>query len=137
MRVVGTCVAGLTSIEDLVPRLRNVGATNKVVGVQNMHYDILYRQLIRAIREEVGPEHWDEETEDAWEQAYLSITDLIKRPSKRLETEPLRGWGAVVLTACVYFCIVTPFRSSWDINKSLLLWTCSIILGLVLCCWIG
>ena len=110
MRVVGTCVAGLTSMEELIPRLRSVGATHKVVGVQSMHYDILYRHLIRAIREEVGPENWDEETEDAWEQAYLSITDLIKRPSKRLETEPLHGWGAVMLTACIYFTLVTPVR---------------------------
>ena len=110
MRVVGTCVAGLTSLEDLIPRLRSVGATHKRVGVQNMHYDILYRHLIRAIREEVGPENWDEETEDAWEQAYLSITDLIKQPSKRLETEPLHGWGAIMLLACIYFTIVTPIR---------------------------
>ena len=104
--MVGTCVAGLTSIEELVPRLRNVGATHKIVGVQSMHYDILYRHLISAIREEVGKD-WDAETENAWEQAFLSITDLIKRPSKRLETEPLQGWGVVMLLACLYFTLVT------------------------------
>lgn len=92
MRVVGTCVAGLTKIEDLIPRLRTVGATHKTVGVQPIHYDILYKHLIRAIRDEVGPDNWNQETEDAWEQAFLSISDMIKRPSKRLETEPLRGW---------------------------------------------
>jgi len=110
MRVVGTCVAGLTSIEDLIPRLRHVGETHKTVGVQSLHYDILYRSLVRAIREEVGPQNWDEETEDAWEEAYRSITDLIKRPSKRLETEPLRGWGLMLMMACAYFALVTPFR---------------------------
>lgn len=81
-----------------------------MVGVQNMHYDILYRHLIQAIRDEVGSGNWDQETEDAWEQAFLSITDLIKSPSKRLDTEPLRGWGIVMLSACIYFTIVTPFR---------------------------
>lgn len=30
MRTVGTCVAGLTTIQDLVPRLRTVGLTHKV-----------------------------------------------------------------------------------------------------------
>ena len=42
-------------------------------------------------------------------QAFLSITDLIKKPSKRLETEPIRGWGIVMIISCVYFTIVTPF----------------------------
>ncbi len=110
MRVVGTSVAGLTSLEELVPRLRQVGTTHKTVGVQNMHYDILFRHLMRAIRDEVGPENWDQETEDAWDQAFTSISDLIKRPSTRLETEPLRGWGIVMLVACVYFMFMTPFR---------------------------
>lgn len=110
MQVLGSAVAGKISVEDLVPRLRSVGATHKIVGVQNMHYDILYRHLVTAIREEVGPENWDQDTEDAWEQAFLSITDLIKRPSKRLETEPLMGWGTVMLAACTYFTLVTPFR---------------------------
>ena len=110
MRVVGTSVAGLTSLEDLVPRLRQVGATHKTVGVQSMHYDILFRHLMRAIRDEVGPDNWDQETEDAWDQAFTSISDLIKKPSTRLETEPLRGWGIVILVACTYFMFVTPFR---------------------------
>ena len=60
MRVVGTSVAGLTSLEDLVPRLRQVGATHKTVGVQSMHYDILFRHLMRAIRDEVGRDNWDQ-----------------------------------------------------------------------------
>lgn len=110
MRVVGTSVAGLTSIDELIPRLRQVGATHKTVGVQAMHYDILFRHLMRAIREEVGPDNWDQETEDAWDQAFTSISDLIKRPSTRLGTEPLRGWGIVMLVACAYFMLVTPFR---------------------------
>jgi hemoglobin-like flavoprotein len=110
MRVIGTAVAGKIGVEELVPRLRNVGATHKIVGVQNMHYDILYRHLVTVIREEVGPENWDQDTEDAWEQAFISITDLIKRPSKRLETEPLMGWGSVMMAACAYFTLVTPFR---------------------------
>ena len=50
MRVVGTSVAGLTNIEDLVPRLRAVGATHKTVGVQSFHYDILFRHLVNAIK---------------------------------------------------------------------------------------
>lgn len=110
MRVVGTSVAGLTSIDDLIPRLRQVGSTHKMVGVQSMHYDILFRHLMKAIREEVGPDNWDQETEDAWDQAFTSISDLIKRPSARLETEPLRSWGLVILSACTYFMVVTPFR---------------------------
>ena len=73
MRTVGTCVAGLTSIEDLVPRLRNVGVTHKMVGVQNMHYEILYRHLVEAIRDEVGCANWDQETEDAWESVSIAF----------------------------------------------------------------
>lgn len=110
MRVIGTAVAGKIRVEELVPRLRNVGVTHKVVGVQTMHYDILYRHLVMVIREDVGPQNWDQDKEDAWEQAFLTITDLIKRPSERLEVEPLMGWGTVMLTACTYFTLVTPFR---------------------------
>jgi hemoglobin-like flavoprotein len=110
MRVIGTAVAGKISVEELVPSLRNVGATHKIVGVQNMHYVILYRHLVAVIREEVGPENWDQDTEDAWEQAFVSITDLIKRPSKRLETEPLMGWGAVMMVACTFLTLFTPVR---------------------------
>ena len=54
MRVVGTSVAGLTNIEDLVPRLRAVGATHKTVGVQAFHYDILFRHLVNAIKVSEG-----------------------------------------------------------------------------------
>jgi hypothetical protein len=96
-----------------VPKLRAVGATHKTVGVQSFHYDILFRHLVSAIKEEViasDPNGWDADTEEAWCQAYQSIVDLIKRPSKRLETEPLRGWGAVMLVACMYFSLVTPMR---------------------------
>ena len=110
LRAIGSAVAGKISVEELVPRLRNVGATHKIVGVQNMHYTILYRHLVTVLREELGPENWDQDTEDAWDQAFISITDLIKRPSKRLETEPLMGWGTVMLASCIYFTLVTPFR---------------------------
>jgi hemoglobin-like flavoprotein len=108
MRIIGTAVAG--KVEQLVPRLRNIGATHKTVGVQNMHYVILCRHLVSVIREEVGPEIWNQDTEDAWEQAFVSFTDLIKRPSKRLETEPLLGWGAVMMVACAFFTLVTPVQ---------------------------
>ena len=119
MRTLGTCVAGLTSLEDLVPKLRSVGSTHKIAGVKPMHYEILYRQLVKAIKEEVGEDIWDEETENAWEAAYMSITDLIKRPSKRLGTEPLNGWGMLQAIVCLYFTLMTR-KYNWHLILSFL-----------------
>ena len=109
MRVVGTCVAGLERIDDLVPKLRRIGSTHRQSGVQDIHYDLMYRHLIRTLKDEIGSS-WDRETEDAWEQAFASITDLMKRPSTRLETEPLEGWGIAMAVACLYLMFFTPFR---------------------------
>lgn len=109
MRVVGTCVAGLNSIDDLVSKLRTIGKTHRQAGVQEQHYQLMYRHLISTLRDEIGSS-WDQETEDAWEQAFASISDLMKRPSTRLETEPLEGWGIYMAIACLYLMIFTPFR---------------------------
>jgi hemoglobin-like flavoprotein len=109
MRVVGTCVAGLTSMDDLVPKLRRIGSTHRQAGVQDWHYEIMYRHLISTLRDEIGS-RWDQETEDAWQQAFGSISDLMRNPSTRLETEPLEGWGITMAIACLYLMIFTPFR---------------------------
>ena len=120
MRVVGTCVAGLTSIDDLVPKLRRIGSTHRQAGVQDWHYEIMCQHLISTLRDEIGSQ-WDQETEDAWEQAFASISDLMKNPTSRLETEPLEGWGITMAIACLYLMIFTPFRLAGFLHGRVLL----------------
>ncbi|CAB9527030.1 Globin domain protein [Seminavis robusta] len=110
METVGVCVAGLSHLPDLIPTLRSLGKMHGSIGVQAFHYDAVYKHLMEAIAEHVGPENFDEDTRAAWEIVYRSLTQVMKNPNNVLQMEPLEGWGTVATAACGYLTIVTPLQ---------------------------
>jgi len=109
MRTLGDCVAGATSMEELVPKLRAIGKVHARVGVQQHHYDVLFRHLADAIAHALG-EQFDGETRQAWELVFRSLVSVIQHPYDLFQMEPLEGWGLINAIACSYMTIYTPFR---------------------------
>jgi len=110
MTAVGNCVAGLNDIESVVPALRSLGKTHRMAGVEDGHYKKLFKHLSGAIREKIGPTHWDEETAEAWELVYFSLARIMSRPVTPLEAEPVTGYHELLVATSLYMVVVTPFR---------------------------
>lgn len=110
MDAVGLCVQGINHIPDLIPTLRTLGTLHGSLGVQDFHYDVVYKHLMNAIEDEVGSKAFDKETREAWEIAYRSLTNVMKHPEAVLQIEPLEGWGVVNTVACGFLVVSTPFQ---------------------------
>ena len=110
MEAVGACVGGLTHLPDLVPILRTLGAFHDSLGVQHFHYDVVYKHLMDAMEAEIGPKAFDQDTREAWEIVYRSLTQVMKHPNAVLQMEPLEGWGICNAIACCYLVIFTPLQ---------------------------
>jgi hemoglobin-like flavoprotein len=117
MDAVGTCVAGLTYLPDLVPTLRMLGQMHASLGVQAFHYDVVYNLLMDAIEAEVGVANFDKETREAWGIVYRSLTTIMKNPDAVLQIEPLEGWGVVNTVACACLVIFTPLQMSGIVSN--------------------
>jgi len=59
METLGECVAGLTQLDEIVPKLRAIGKVHEGAGVRDEHYDVLFKHLMEAIAAELGPDDWD------------------------------------------------------------------------------
>ena len=110
METLGQCVAGDTTMAQLVPKLRAIGKVHARVGVEDYMYNVLFQHLADAIANALGPEQWDGETREAWELVFQSITSVIKNPDSLFQMEPLEGWGLINAIACAYVSVYTPFR---------------------------
>jgi hemoglobin-like flavoprotein len=110
MDAVGLCVQGIEHLPDLVPTLRTLGTLHASLGVQDFHYDVVYKHLMRAIEDEVGSDVFDKDTRIAWEIAFRSLTNVMKHPEAVLQIEPLEGWGVVNTVACAFLVIFTPLQ---------------------------
>ena len=110
MSIVGENVVGMKDAESLVSKLRLLGQTHEVIGVLPEYYDLLFVELVAAIKRELGAEEWSVDLEEAWSLVYESITSVMKQPTMRLEIEPLEGWGLAMTTASLWFCVSTPYR---------------------------
>ena len=85
MNTVGGAVAGLSNMNDLIPKLQHLGRIHTLVGVQPEHYDWLYHILVDTIHKHVGNSRWSDETQEAWETCYTTITWVMKDPSRHLQ----------------------------------------------------
>ena len=110
MREVGNCVSGLNDMELLVPRLRSLGRFHGSFGIQQVHYSLFFKHLLAAVRDALGPEQFDEHTEEAWRIVEASITTVMSQPTALLQAEPLKGWDMAMAAACTYAAVFTPFR---------------------------
>ncbi|KAL7467782.1 hypothetical protein ACHAXS_008022 [Conticribra weissflogii] len=109
MTAVGNCVAGLSDIESLIPSLRSLGRTHRMAGVDEIHYKKLFRHLSDAIKEKIGI-NFDDETAEAWELVYFSLSSIMYHNEVPLDAEAVSGWHEVILIASIYLIIATPFQ---------------------------
>jgi hemoglobin-like flavoprotein len=84
IRTIGQCVSGETSLERVVPYLRSIGEKHEIVGVQDSYYEVINRNLLQVIADELGPKKWDEEMYDAWEMSFHSITSEHHKESTQI-----------------------------------------------------
>ena len=110
MDMLGRATMGLSDMQVLIPKLRQLGRLHTVVGVKAEYYDDVYHVLIQVIKKKVGKSKWSNETEQAWESVYDAIVSVMKDPSRHLDVEPPEGWGLYHSSACLYLAIATPFR---------------------------
>lgn len=110
MDAVGLCVSGMSHLPDLVPTLRTLGLMHGTLGVQDFHYDVVYKHLMTAMERELGPKQFDKQTKEAWEITYRSLTTVMKHPNAVLQIEPLEGWGVVNTVACGFLVFTTPLQ---------------------------
>jgi len=110
MSMLGNAAAGLSDMETLLPKLRELGRMHTNIGVLPEYYDLVYSCLMETVAKKVGPSKWTAETQEAWKMCYQLITSVMKDPSRFLDVEPPEGWGLVHSVTCAYLCVVTPFR---------------------------
>ena len=89
--------------------MRSIGEKHEIVGVQASYYEVMNRNLMHVIAEELA-EKWDEQMQDAWSLTFSSITSIIKHPRKLVKLEPVRGWGLLQALVCAYIFFYSPFR---------------------------
>ncbi len=80
-----------------------------MAGVDEIHYKKLFRHLSDAIKEKIGI-NFDDETAEAWELVYFSLSSIMYHNEVPLDAEAVSGWHEVILIASIYLIIATPFQ---------------------------
>jgi hemoglobin-like flavoprotein len=62
MNTLGACVAGLTKLDEIMPTLRSLGQAHVVFGIQEAHYDLVFKHSMDATAAELPPDEFDSET---------------------------------------------------------------------------
>lgn len=116
IRTIGECVSVKNKMETMVPFLRSIGDKHTVAGVEDSHYELLFRCLMEILADELGDD-WNTETQDAWDLVYHSVSSIIKRPNQLVQLEPVQGWGLIQTVVCSYIFFYTPFRMGAFVGK--------------------
>lgn len=77
MRALGIAVYGLGQPQVLVPLLRSLAEHQTIGGVQGSHYDAVGKALLWTLKIVLG-EKFTEETRQAWESFYGTITRTVR-----------------------------------------------------------
>ena len=85
MMMIGTAVAGLSRLEELVPAVRDLGARHAGYGVQDAHYDTVAAALLDTLAIGLGDAFTDE-VRAAWVTVYTVLADTMKDAAR---TAPL------------------------------------------------
>jgi hypothetical protein len=116
IRTIGQIASGETTLERVVPYLRSIGEKHELVGVLESHYEIINRNMMQVISEELE-DYWDEEMHAAWDLTFHSISSIVKNPHKLVQLEPIRGWGMLQTIVCAFVFFYTPFRMGAFVGK--------------------
>lgn len=80
-----------------------------MAGIDEIHYKKLFRHLSDAIKDKIGS-NFDDETAEAWELVYFSLSSIMYHNEVPWEAEAVSGWHKLILIASIYLMVSTPFR---------------------------
>lgn len=77
MTMIGTAVAGLTRLDQLVPAVQELGRRHAGYGVKDAHYDTVGAALLWTLETGLGPA-FTPETKEAWAATYGALAGVMK-----------------------------------------------------------
>jgi nitric oxide dioxygenase len=77
VRMLATLVAGLESMETIVPTLETLAVRHVGYGVRDEHYNVVGQSLIWALEQELG-DAFTQEVRSAWVATYVLIAETMK-----------------------------------------------------------
>jgi hemoglobin-like flavoprotein len=77
MLMIGTAVANLHQIGNIVPAVRDLGRRHAGYGVKDAHYDTVATALLWTLEQGLGP-NFTQATRDAWAEAYGVLAGEMK-----------------------------------------------------------
>lgn len=84
MTMISVVVAGLKSLERIVPAVRALGIRHVAYGVRDEHYDTVGAALLWTLEKGLGAD-FTAEVHDAWAAAYTLLADTMKDAAKDSE----------------------------------------------------
>lgn len=81
MATVGTVVAALDRLDDIVPMVAALGQRHAGYGVRDEHYGTVAEALLWTLGQGLGAE-FTSEVKDAWTAAYTVLADTMKTAAK-------------------------------------------------------
>jgi hemoglobin-like flavoprotein len=83
MTMIGTAVAGLSRLDQLVPAVEQLGARHVGYGVQDAHYDTVAAALLDTLQKGLG-EAFTAEVKDAWAAVYGVLAGTMKQAAAKV-----------------------------------------------------
>lgn len=87
MAMIGTVVARLDQLGELVPAVQQLGRRHAQYGVEDEHYDTVGTALLSTLRAGLGDDLSCEATE-AWAVAYTTLAGVMKQASAEASAAP-------------------------------------------------
>ncbi|MFQ6652734.1 hypothetical protein Gotur_024458 [Gossypium turneri] len=67
--------------------LKYLGTVHVKSGVKDPHFEVVKEALLRTIKEAIGEDKWNEEMNNAWDEAYDQLAEAIKAEMKNHHDE--------------------------------------------------
>lgn len=77
MQMIGTAVAHLTKLGDVVPAVQALGRRHVGYGVADAHYDTVGEALLWTLGQGLG-ETFTDDVEAAWTKVYVTLATVMK-----------------------------------------------------------
>jgi hemoglobin-like flavoprotein len=77
MMMIGTAVAGLSRLDELVPAVQALGERHVGYGVKDAHYDTVAAALLDTLEKGLGPA-FTPEVKAAWVEVYGVLASTMK-----------------------------------------------------------
>jgi nitric oxide dioxygenase len=98
VRMLATLVAGLESLETVVPTLESLAVRHVGYGVRDEHYNIVGQSLIWTIDQQLG-DAFTPQVRDAWVAAYVLISETMKAAARDATEHVTKGAAPGVIPA--------------------------------------